>query len=103
MLPEFIAQSITTDLENLMIQQTSTKNSDALVIHHWFVTSWKWSCHLFLAIKEKSYIFLLHRDGDTVPPAGLMEIKQTVIRTYSTVEKTCGKGTCKEMLSNIST
>lgn len=70
-----------------MIQQTSTKNSDALVIHHWFITSRKWSRHLFLAVKEKSYIFLLHRDGNAVPPAGLMEIKQTSVTTDNVHEE----------------
>lgn len=45
-----IAQAIPTDLEDLVIQQTRTKDSDALVVHHWFVTSRKRFRYLLLAV-----------------------------------------------------
>lgn len=72
----------TTDLKNLVIQQASTKNGDALVVHHWFVTSGKGSCHFLLAVKEKSHVFLLHRDGNAVPPAGFMGIDRMSVTDY---------------------
>lgn len=68
-----LAQGI-PDLEDLLIQETGSKDSDALGVQDWVVATRQSFCNTILAVKDQSDVLLLHRNGNAVPPIGREEI-----------------------------
>lgn len=58
------------DLEDLLIQETGSKDSDALGVQDWVVATRQSFGYTILAVKDQSDVLLLHRNGYAVPPVG---------------------------------
>lgn len=55
-------------LKYFFIQNPGSKDSDAISVHNWFVTSLQWFCRFFVAVNNHCNTFLLHTNGYSMPP-----------------------------------
>lgn len=58
-------------LENLVVEQTRSKHSDAVGVNHCVVAAGQRTGHLLLAVQQQGHIFLGNGQRDAMPPEGI--------------------------------
>lgn len=71
-------------LKNFFIQNSGSKDSDAVGVHNCFVTSVKWFCSFFVTVNNHCNTLFLHTDSYSMPPIKKTQNNLTVIYVFKT-------------------